>query len=267
MADIDKSNLIPLSETHTIPLDATWALPGSDTPLASGYLPGARVFDVATLKAATPLGSRYPDASNIAAQANALGIAKDTPLLIYDRAGFFSAPFIQWSLQSCGHAETDIVEGGLPFLKSRGIETVDTPHSAPVSAGYTPTTPLCRGVIMDELVAAFGTQIQIVDARGPGRFHGAEPEPREGLRSGHMPGAINLPLGNLLAGNKRLHADIEQRIANAGIDLSRPIITTCGSGVTACALRYVFEKLGADNVSVYMGSWAEYGASDAPIEV
>jgi len=267
MAELDTSNLILLSETDVVPLDATWVLPGSDTPLASGYLQGAGVFDVAALKAATPLGSRYPDASTIAAQANALGISKDSPLLIYDRAGFFSAPFIQWSFQSCGHAETQVIEGGLPFLKSRGIETVNTPHSPPASTGYTPTAPLCRGVIMSELVAAFGTQIQIVDARSQGRFHGTEPEPREGLRSGHMPGAINLPLGNLLAANKRLHTDIEQRIESAGIDLSHPIITTCGSGVTACALRYIFEKLGADNVCVYMGSWAEYGASDAPIEI
>ena len=267
MADLDKSDLIPLSETDTIPLDATWVLPGSKTPLASGYLPGARLFDVAALKAATPLGSRYPNANNIISQANALGITKNTPLLVYDRAGFFSAPFIQWSLLSIGHPDITVVEGGLPFLKSRGIETVEAPHIAPAHNAYTATGPLCRGVIMDEVIAALGTQIQIVDARGPGRFHGTEPEPREGLRSGHMPGAINLPLGSLLDDKKRLRADMEARIANAGIDLSRPIITTCGSGVTACALHYIFEKYKATDVSVYMGSWAEYGASDAPIEV
>lgn len=267
MAELDKNKLVPLSETNTIPLDATWVLPGSAAQLAEGYLPDARVFDVAALKAATPLGSRFPSHENIAAQANALGIAKDTPLLVYDRQGLFSAPFIQWSLQSAGHAKIAIVEGGLPFLKQRGVETIDAPAEVTALNGYSPSAPLSKGVIMSEVLEALEADIQIVDARGPARFFGTEPEPRTGLRSGHMPGAINLPLGSLLDESKRIRGDVENLIDAANIDLARPIITTCGSGVTASALRYIFEKFGARDVSVYLGSWSEWGASDAPIEV
>lgn len=267
MAGLKTNTLSPVNAANSVVIDATWVLPGSGAHLAEGYLPGTRLFDVAALKTATPLGRRFPSADNIVSQANALGIEKEQPLLIYDRHGLFSAPFVQWCFQSVGHENVELIDGGLPYLISQGHETVATPLTPKPKDNYAVSAPLCKGVVMAEVIKALSTNIQIVDARSAGRFNGTQAEPRAGMRSGHMPGAINLPLGMLLTDEKRIRNDSTNVISRAGIELDKPIITTCGSGVTASALRYIFEKFGATDVSVYLGSWAEWGGSNAPIEV
>ncbi|WP_083898903.1 sulfurtransferase [Robiginitomaculum antarcticum] len=249
-------------------IDATWELPGTEDNLPVKYLAGAIFFDLGKIKTLTPLGAAFPPADHVAKMADAMGISNDDHLILYDRNGLFSAPRVWWTFKSVGHKKVEIINGGLPAIIAGGYSPSisDKLRTPTPSKGYIPSPPLVKGVTIEEVLIAIENGTQIVDARSHGRFSGTEPEPRKGLRSGHIPGSINLPLGNLLNDKKCITDETKHKIAKAGIDLSKPIITTCGSGVTAAGLAFIFDVFGAKDVSVYSGSWAQYGASSHPIE-
>lgn len=252
------------SDAVTI-IDCTWTITEAErADLPEGYIPGAVEFDLSAIKV---LPLKQQTEGVIAAQLSDLGVSADDTVIIYDRHGMFSAPRLWWLLRTLGHENAAVLNGGLPAWIAAGHDIAQAPHS-PQKSQYIEAASLLCGSDFDDVVKAVGTDTQIVDARAPGRFKGSTPEPREGLRSGHIPGSLNLPFGTLRKdGHFKSKSEIAAAIDTAGIDMSRPIITSCGSGVTAAGLAFAFYLMGKTDISVYTGSWAEYGASDAPIEV
>ena len=246
-------------------IDCTWSISDADAAtLPTGFIPNALEFDLSAVKA-LPLKAQTEGV--IAAQLSRLGVTERETIVIYDRHGLFSAPRLWWLLKTLGHADVFVLNGGLPAWAAAGHSVSDTPAGRP-EAIYAETTSLLCGSDFDDVIKSLDTTAQIVDARAPGRFAGTEPEPRAGLRSGRIPGALNLPFGALREDGKlKSETQLARAVKSAGIDLNRPIITSCGSGVTAAGLALVLYALGKTDISVYTGSWAEYGASDAPIEV
>lgn len=246
-------------------IDCTWAISEADyAALPKGFIPGAVEFNLGAIKA-LPLDKQTEGV--VAEQLSNLGVCDLDVIVVYDRHGMFSAMRLWWLLKTLGHTNVAVLNGGLPAWIAKGHSITDAPAERTETKYKEKTSVLC-GSDMADVVKAIGTDVQIVDARAPGRFAGTEPEPRDGLRSGHIPGSINLPFGSLRDnGQFKSKTDLQRAIRAAGIDMSRPIITSCGSGVTAAGLAFVFAHLGKKDVSVYTGSWAEYGASDAPIEV
>ncbi len=256
-----------LDDPQIVPIDASWYLPamnrdGYDEYLA-GHIPGAVFFDIdAIADKATDLPHMLPPPEAFAAAVGALGIGDGMTLVVYDGAGLFSAPRVWWELIAMGASEVRLLEGGLPQWKAedRPLESGRTMR-APVTF-----TPRFRPELVKDFAdmqGAVAARAQIADARPAGRFAGRDPEPRPGLRSGHMPGSVSLP-GNELVRDGRLKPAGELRtlIAQAGIDLGAPVITSCGSGVTASMLLLALKLAGARDVAVYDGSWAEWGKRD-----
>ena len=235
--------------TSALQVDATWAL--SPDEVTDGYLLGTTAsVDTDAIKAIS-VADRTPAALQPILERG--GVRSDREVAVYDRCGLFSAPWVWWMLLRMGQPAR-VVEGWTeegPLV----LEPGDFKRSG---------KPLVREATLEDVVDSYA---QTVDARGPGRFAATEPEPRDGVRGGHIPGSVNLHY-KLLKSGRALHSEDHLRslFAKRGIDLAKPIITTCGSGVTACLLAYALMRAGASDVRVYMGSWAEYGASDHPVE-
>ena len=230
-------------------VDGTWALSPED--VADGYLLGtAASVDTAAVKA-LPVAERTAEALQPIFERG--GVRSGRGVAVYDRCGLFSAAWVWWMLLRMGQPAR-LVEGWGeegPLV----LEPGDFKRAG---------EPLVREAGMEDVVAGGA---QVVDARGPGRFAGTEPEPREGLRGGHVPGSVNVHYKLLKDGRKlKPKGELRRLFRERGVDLDAPIITTCGSGVTACLLAYALMRAGAEDVRVYMGSWAEYGASDHPVE-
>jgi thiosulfate/3-mercaptopyruvate sulfurtransferase len=250
-----------------IPVDGTWSMPGDEASLAAGYLPRARVFDLDAV--ATPhanLKHMLPSADGFAAAVGAMGVSADDHIICYDRHGVFSAPRLWWTFKMFGHAKVSVLDGGLPAWVAAGYDITSAAPTGFTPSHYAASAPRAKAASKADILAALGTDIQIIDARPPGRFTAASPEPRADLRGGHMPGAFNVPFGSLRTAASQFK-DADALIdAFAAIDPERPIITTCGSGITAAGLAFVLELIGASDVSLYDGSWAEWGAdADVPI--
>ncbi|RKQ71406.1 thiosulfate/3-mercaptopyruvate sulfurtransferase [Litorimonas taeanensis] len=257
-----------LGNPELIILDGTWSVTQGDEGLPAGIIPTALKFDLCHLKAESPLGEAYPPSDILLTMIQSLGITESDSVVIYDRHGFFSAPRIWWVLKSLGHERVAVLQGGLPAWISAGHDTMKT-HALPKpQSRYTASPSLVAGATLQSVLTAGEQNIQIVDARSADRFFGRVKEPRPNLKSGHIPNSISLPLkslqdefGDVLTGKQLVSVFI-----SAGIDMSRPIITTCGSGVTAAALALLFHSVGKMDVAVYSGSWSEYGATDNPVE-
>lgn len=255
-------------------LDGSWHMPADNrdpgAEFRSCHIPQAQFFDIdATSDQSSDLPHMVPDAGQFARQVAALGIGQDNAVVVYDTQGLFSAARVWWLLRAMGISNVAVLEGGLPkwMAEGRVVATVpETPRPATLTAR------------MDERRVRSAEQVlqstrddgtQIVDARAPARFRGEVPEPRAGLRSGHIPGSRNVFFKALLTDDGTLKSDDELRAVfeEAGVDLNKPVITSCGSGVTAAVLALALEKLGHRDVAIYDGSWTEWGQNrELPIE-
>ncbi len=247
-------------------LDASWHLDGRDprSDFADGRLPGAAFFDLDAISDQdSPLPHMLPSPASFAASLGLLGVAHDTPVVVYDTTGLFSAARVWWMLKVMGARDVRVLDGGLPRWRAEGRPLATGPAPAPDFAVFSPR--MDRGAVagMTDVRTALDGGTQVVDARGAPRFRGQAPEPRAGLRAGHMPGAVNLPYPAVLEpdGTMKRGAALEGVFLAAGIDPDRPTITTCGSGVTAAILSLALAELDRPS-RLYDGSWAEWGARD-----
>lgn len=257
-----------VNDPNTIVLDGTYHLPtagrNAKTEFLSQHIEGAVFFDIDDIcDKDSSLPHMLPSADLFSKKVGDLGIANGMHIVVYDVYGMQSAARTWWMFKVFGHDKVSILSGGLP----KWIKEGNTASSVP--SVLTPSTYICnkRGELVRNLENIFANinngKEQIIDARSKGRFNGLEPEPREGMRSGHMPGSISLPFTELLNPEDKTYLtglEIKEKIKEAGIDLNKPIITTCGSGVTACSLSLGLFLIGKEDVAVYDGSWSEWGA-------
>ena len=250
-------------------LDASWYLPtrgGRDprSEYAAGHIPGALFFDVdAASDRTSPLPHMLPKAADFADRMAAMGLDDTDDIVVYDGSGMnLSAARGWWMFRVFGHERVAVLDGGI--LKWRG-------EGRPLEAGI---TRLTRGSFTATLDAARVRDLasvrealasrseQVVDMRPAGRFAGVEPEPRPGVRGGHIPGSLNLPSQRLLASDGTVlpPGELRRRIEDAGVDLERPVIALCGSGTSACAFIHALHLLGYERSALYDGSWTEWGS-------
>jgi thiosulfate/3-mercaptopyruvate sulfurtransferase len=252
--------------------DASFKMPGVLPLPAEDYLaahiPGAVFFDVeAVSDHANPLPHMYPSAEQFARDVEALGISSGDTVVAYDAGGWVAAPRAWWMFLSFGHGDIRILDGGLKKWTAEGRPTEagkPTIRPGSFSAKLDPSFIRSR----DQLVANLDSAAeQVIDARGAPRFEGSVGEPRPGLRAGHIPGSRNLPYNELIdpaTGAMKPLGELRQAFEQAGLDLGRPVVTTCGSGVSAAVLTLALYRLGVRGSALYDGSWSEWGLPDGP---
>lgn len=253
-------------------VDASWYLPtmqrDGKAEYAQAHIPKAVHFDIDTVKdQANPLPHMLPSPAEFARAAGAMGISEDMTIVVYDGAGLFAAPRVRWTFLAMGAADVRILEGGLPKWRAEGRPTLQgTP--APEPRTFSARLDAAAVASLDDVRRALDAgSAQVVDARPAARFAGDAPEPRPGLASGHMPGSLNLPFDRLVRDGRMAEPDlVRAAFAEAGVDLERPIVTSCGSGVSAAIVSLAIETVGAKAQALYDGSWAEYGGrADLPV--
>jgi thiosulfate/3-mercaptopyruvate sulfurtransferase len=252
-------------------LDASWHLPTSTRDAKAEYLaehiPRALFFDIDEIAdSASPLPHMLPSPEKFASRMRRMGIGDGKQVIVYDSHGLYSAARAWWMFRVFGHDEVAVLDGGLPKWKAEGRPLAEGPPGPIQERHFTARFNSAMVRDVHEVRQAIETgEAEIADARSPSRFAGAEPEPRAGIRSGHMPGAHNIHYALLLNpdGTLKDTGGIEAALRSAGIDLSRPVVTSCGSGVTAAIVNLGLELVGHTDHSLYDGSWTEWGADPA----
>lgn len=247
-------------------LDASWYLPdaGRDprAEYEAAHIPNARFVDIDDVSdARSDLPHMAPATEKFVSRMRALGVGDGHQVVVYDGAGLFSAARLWWLFRLMGKTDVAVLDGGLPKWQAEERPVEDLP---PVVRDRHMTVSRQNQLVRDVTQVARDVKLgsrQVVDARSPGRFAGAEDEPRPGLRAGHIPGSVNVHYRTLLNGDGTLKDDdaLRRTFEAAGVDLSRPVVTTCGSGVTAAILSLALERLGHSGHALYDGSWSEWG--------
>ncbi len=258
-----------LNDEALVLLDASWYLPADNrntqAEFEQQHIPGARFFDIDSIAdPSSGLPHTLPTPDRFAEALQSLGITEGHTVVVYDSAGLLSAPRAWWMFRVFGWERVAILKGGLPAWLRSGGDTASGLVESVSAPGLALSFRAELFADQNDVITATETgDRQILDARSPGRFSGAEPEPRPGLASGHMPTAINLPFGTLIdheCGELLPAEQLRQVLVTQGVDLDRPTITSCGSGITACILALALFVLGRESVAVYDGSWTEWGS-------
>ena len=255
-------------------VDATWYPPtmqrDAKTEYAEAHIPGAVYFDIDDIAdAASPLPHMLPDPVKFSSRVRKLGLGDGTRIVVYDNSRYSASARAWWMFRVFGHEDTAVLDGGLAKWRAEG-RPVDDRAVVPREAHFTARQNSLLVRDLEQIRANLvSRREQVLDVRSAGRFAGTEPEPRAGLRSGHIPASLNLPYLDLIAPDGTLLSPVElrRRIAASGVNIDRPIVTSCGSGVTASTAALALHQIGAPAVAVYDGSWTEWGGrSDTPIE-
>ena len=247
-------------------LDASWYLPGSKRdPFAeyqAAHIPGARFFDLDDVSDhRSDLPHMVPPVEKFMSRMRAIGVGDGHQIVVYDGSGLFSAPRVWWLFKLMGQMDIAVLDGGFPKWQAEGHPVEDLP---PILRDRHMMVRCQNQMVKDVTQVSAASKLgesEIVDARSPGRFYGKDPEPRPGLRAGHIPGSKNVFYKDLLKADDTMKSPDEMRqvFLEAGVDLDKPVITSCGSGVTAAILSLGLTRMGKTDHSLYDGSWTEWG--------
>jgi thiosulfate/3-mercaptopyruvate sulfurtransferase len=254
-----------IGASGVVVLDASMAPIGGappPSPAETRYIPGARVFDFdrRICDRASPLPHMMPSAELFEAELRALGVNRDSQVVVYDKVGIFSSPRAWWMLRSMGHHAVAVLDGGLPAWIAAGLPTENTATAPSVPGDFVARPQPGYFCDADRVAQVLGSAGQrVLDARSEGRFKGSEPEPRQGLRAGHMPGAVNLPFSAVQREGRMLPPEELRQLYASKVGARDQLVFSCGSGVTACVLALGATLAGHSQLSVYDGSWSEWG--------
>lgn len=252
-------------------VDASWYLPAMNrdgkAEFGQGHIPGAIFFDLDEISdRSSDLPHMLPDPAGFETAIAALGVGDDDEIVVYDGAGLFSAPRVWWMLRIFGAPNVHVLDGGLPKWKAEG-RPLEHGKPSPAPARFSAKFDKAAVAGMADVAQALdGRSAQVLDMRAAGRFAGEAPEPRPNLPSGHMPGALNLPSNDLISGGSLKPADqLLEAFREAGVDVDKPLITSCGSGVSAAIANLALEVAGKPQPKLYDGSWTEWASRGKPI--